>query len=352
VSELRAFRRLAQVVASRPFDGREILDGACEQVRESFPFETARWLMLEDAEFLAPALEARRASQLDDPQEGPAVVVPLLVGDRCLGFLVADRGGDGIEVDEDELELLTAFGRLVAALVDKASRFELLERHERTMNDFVSLASHELRAPISVVHGISATLYLHGDRLDDHQILELREMLFEQTARVRDLADQLLDLSRLDSDLPPVRLERFSPRERLDQLLPRIAADRLGDLKVRVGPELELTTDASAFDRVASNLILNALRHGLPPVEVTAESGDEFRLVVEDRGEGVEAAFVPQLFERFSRSDASRRSGSSGSGLGLAIAHAFAEALGGTLAYEAVEPRGARFTFALPHLHG
>jgi signal transduction histidine kinase len=62
----------------------------------------------------------------------------------------------------------------------------------------------------------------------------------------------------------------------------------------------------------------------------------------------VEPGFVPRLFERFSRSDESRRSGEAGSGLGLAIASAYARALGGELAYEPAEPRGARFTLSLP----
>jgi signal transduction histidine kinase len=58
--------------------------------------------------------------------------------------------------------------------------------------------------------------------------------------------------------------------------------------------------------------------------------------------------FEPRLFERFSRSDESRRSGLPGAGLGLSIASAYANALGGELGYEAAEPRGARFTLSLP----
>jgi signal transduction histidine kinase len=100
---------------------------------------------------------------------------------------------------------------------------------------------------------------------------------------------------------------------------------------------------------VAANLILNALRHGRPPVAVRADEGAEgFRLVVEDRGEGVPPEFVPHLFERFSRSAESRRSGTPGAGLGLSIAAAYAEAIGGRLGYEPAEPNGARFTLTLP----
>jgi signal transduction histidine kinase len=224
---------------------------------------------------------------------------------------------------------------------------ELVEADE-LRGEFVALASHELRAPISVVHGIAATLHLRGDELEAEQIHELRQTLFEQTGRLRDLADQLLDLSRMDSKPLPVQPEAFHPRERLDELLPRIAAGRLDDVDVKVDPEHEVTTDAVAFERIAANLILNALRYGRPPVEVKAERAGEYRLVVEDHGDGVEPEFVPRLFDRFSRSDETRRKGAPGAGLGLAIASAYAGAVGGYLRYERARPRGARFTFTLP----
>jgi signal transduction histidine kinase len=73
-----------------------------------------------------------------------------------------------------------------------------------------------------------------------------------------------------------------------------------------------------------------------------------YRLVVEDRGDGVAPEFVPRLFQRFSRGDEAQRQGLPGAGLGLAIASAYARAVGGELRYERATPRGARFTFTLP----
>ena len=211
--------------------------------------------------------------------------------------------------------------------------------------DFVSIASHELRTPISVVHGIAATLQARVDDLQHEQVHALLGQLVAQTDRLRELADQLLDLSRIESDGATGHPERFDPRERLEELVPRIAGDRAGDVHVRADAGRTMVADAVAFDRVAANLILNALRYGAPPVDVCLE---EHRLVVEDRGPGVAPEFVPRLFERFTRSDESRRSGQTGSGLGLAIAVAYARCLGGELGYEPAKPRGARFTLSLP----
>ncbi len=214
--------------------------------------------------------------------------------------------------------------------------------------DFVSIASHELRAPIAVVHGIAATLHDRIDNLDEGQVHALLGTLVQQTDRLRDLADQLLDLTQIESGSSAAHEERFHPRERVEELLPRIAADRLDDVRVRVHGDCELVADAAAFERVAANLIVNALRYGEAPVEIRSENGDCFRLVVEDRGDGVDPDFVPHLFERFSRSDETRRAGVPGAGLGLSIASAYAASLGGTLEYEPAQPHGARFTLSLP----
>jgi signal transduction histidine kinase len=202
-----------------------------------------------------------------------------------------------------------------------------------------------------VVHGIAATLHARIDDLREEQVRALLGTLVQQTDRLRDLADQLLDLSRIESGAVSFA-ERFHPRERLDELVPRIAGERAADVRVLVDEDTQLVADPIAFERVAANLILNALRYGQAPVEVRCQDGTRFRLLVEDYGPGVDPEFVPQLFDRFSRSDDTRRSGAPGAGLGLAIATAYAEALGGRLDYEPAEPRGARFVLSLPGARG
>ena len=305
--EERALQVLARVVADSPFRARELIDRVCTGTRDAFGFDAVEWR----------------------PRVG---LVPVQAKGRP-------------PPDDADLSVLSALGEATAAVADRARD---ASRADRRKTDFVSVASHELRTPISVVHGIAATLHARIGDLDDGQIQALLGTLVQQTDRLRDLADQLLDLSRIESGPAGLRPERFNPRERLEELLPRIAGDRVGDVRVDVEPAAELFADPIAFERVAANLILNALRYGAPPVDVRCETGERFRLVVEDRGTGVAPAFVPRLFERFSRSDETRRTGQSGSGLGLSIACAYADAMGGRLEYADAEPRGARFTLSLP----
>jgi signal transduction histidine kinase len=305
--EERALHVLTRVVSDSPFRARELIDRVCVGTREAFGFKRVEW----------------------HPPDG----------------LVPVAGEGEPPPDQADLSVLSALGEAAAAVAEKARD---VGDADRLKYDFVSIASHELRAPISVVHGIAATLQARVDDLRADQVHALLGQLVVQTDRLRDLADQLLDLSRIESGGAVGPPERFDPRERLDDLLPRIAGERAGEVRVLVEPGSTVVVDPAAFDRVAANLILNALRYGAPPVEVRGEPGDPFRLVVEDRGPGVAPEFVPLLFERFTRSDDSRRTGVHGSGLGLAIATAYAKAFGANLAYEPAQPRGARFTLSLP----
>jgi signal transduction histidine kinase len=391
-SRLNVFSELARVVAAGPYRVEEVLDGICTQVRTAFGFDRAllvrldeyartvhavvlqgvewpgdQWLRLEAFPFLERAMETRRTVVVGDPVAeraipgalverfgvGEILAVPLSVEDRCLGFLVLDRNGAALGLDPDDLELLTALGAVAAVLIEKADQYaelqaahEELRRLDEVKSDFVSIASHELRNPIAVVHGITSTLHLRGDALTGDQLHQLRSTLYDQSSRLAALTEQLLDLSRLEAGA--VRFEpcRFHPREHIDALLPRLAPDRLPDVRVSVPPELDVFTDPYGFERIVGNLIMNALRYGRPPVEVDAETNGQVRVVVQDHGDGVEPAFIPRLFDRFSRADRSHRS--DGAGLGLAIAHSFALALGGELGYERRDPHGACFTLTLP----
>ena len=305
--EERALQLLARVVAESPFRARELIDRVRTETRDAFGYKRVEW-------------------------DADGALVP-----------VAEDGSP--PPDEADVSVLSALGEATAAVAERARD---VDHADRRKNDFVSIASHELRTPISVVHGIAGTLHARIGELRDDQVHALLGTLVQQTDRLRDLADQLLDLSRLESGTATGPAERFRPRERIDELVPRIAADCVDQVHVSIDPGCEIVADPIAVERVVANLILNALRYGEPPVEVRVETGADFRLVVEDRGRGVPPEFVPRLFDRFSRSDETRRAGAPGAGLGLAIAAAFAETLGGRLCYEAAEPRGARFILALP----
>jgi signal transduction histidine kinase len=394
-AELRIVQDLARVVASGPYRVEEIVDRICAEVRGAFGFERAmlvrydpesqtlfavvqqgvewpgeQWLMFDRFPFLVEALECSQAVFVEDARSARAmpskiidmfgvhsiVGVPLMVEGQCLGFIVGDRkeGGGRFQLTQNELSFLTTLGAVAAVFIAKAEQYGVLQEAldelkqlDAAKSEFISIASHELRTPIAAVHGLVATLHRRGEELSQEQFADIVSGLYSSTSRLSELTEQLLDLSRIDAGVVPLEPKTFNARDSLVSLVADLAPHAM-QIELDVPDSLELTCDPHAFERVVSNVLVNAVLYGRPPVIVRARRDEVTRVVVEDRGGGVDPSFAPRLFERFTRSAKARRTRIDGAGLGLSIAHSFARAIGGDLSYEAAEPTGARFTLVLP----
>ena len=255
---------------------------------------------------------------------------------------------------DEERKLLSALGSLTGLALDRARLFArersaraTLLRADELKSQFVALAAHELRSPVSAIYGLSETIAERGDELAPERLEELQTSLTMQIRRLRELVEQLLDLSRLDAEAVVIKPQRVWVRDRLEKIVKSVSPLESVQIGLEVDPALEAELDVDALDRIISNLILNACRYGKPPVLVTAarEQG-ALRVTVQDHGPGVPAEFVPQLFDRFARSDAS--AASPGTGLGLAIARSYARAHRGEVSYRPAAPHGAAFELVLP----
>ena len=299
---------------------------------------------------LAEARETKSLALVCDGEVGDATcafALPLISAEQCLGFLSGHRRSIA-PPDEAEADALSTVGVVTATLLENALARQETQRLDVLKSEFIALAAHELRNPLSSIYGIFLTLEARGDSLAEPDRLALRDALREQTTRMRILIEQLLDLSRFDLAAIQVVPEPLRLRPRIEELVRTLAGARPEVVRIAVPPDLEAVVDPTALDRMLSNLVANALSHGEPPITVTAARRDtHLRLAVEDRGPGVRREFVPKLFDRFARSSESR-SRTDGSGLGLAIAQAYARAHGGDIAYEPAVPHGARFEVVIP----
>jgi signal transduction histidine kinase len=282
---------------------------------------------------------------------GAMVVAPLVSDGRPLGFLVADRRGAPIELGGVTRDLLRVICVLTATLIEKELEREELRRLEQLKSSFVAVASHELRTPFATIYGAVTTLREHRARLSPEDAETLLTGLYAAAERMRVLIEQLLDVAVAESGAAELRIEPAPLRQ---LVLSSVASFDEGARGVEIDvPEVRVEVDRLAFERVLTNLLQNAFRYGSPPIRVSATpQGAYVLLAVEDRGRGVEEAFVPHLFDRFTRSETSGADQSAGSGLGLAIARTYAEALGGSLVYEPARPNGARFLFRLRAVQG
>jgi signal transduction histidine kinase len=267
--------------------------------------------------------------------------VPLVVGEGVVGVLHVGSLTHRTFTDDDT-DLLQLVADRVALAIERARLHEKVVLLDQLKLNFVAIASHELRTPATSVYGVLATLVERGDQLSPATRDELLHVGYEHGERLRRLIEQLLDLSRLDAHAISVE-----PRPLvLQSVLTDIAAAVVPagtPLEIDVAPNVAVVADPLVLERALSNVLINAVRYGDPPIHVKAEQRDRhIRIAVEDHGTGVPEELQPRLFERFARGDAAR-----GSGLGLAIARAYARAHGGDLVYSPGE-RGARFELIVP----
>jgi K+-sensing histidine kinase KdpD len=269
---------------------------------------------------------------------------PLLIGEDVLGVVHVGTLTPRI-FTPDDVELLRVVAGRAALAIDRALAYEDLLRMTELQREFIALAAHELRTPATTVYGLAATLAKR--ELPDELVEELQQTLHSQAERMSRLVEQLLDMSRLDAASIRLNPEPIALKAELEQI---VRANALGDeqfVEIDVSESEAVVLDRAVLERVVGNLVTNAVRHGDLPVRIVARQHDaHLRLSVQDSGEGIDPEFVPNLFDRFQRSDAARQTGT-GAGLGLSIARLYARAHGGDLVYNA-DAEGARFDLVLP----
>ncbi len=299
----------------------------------------------EEAELLALGLRSR-------------LVTPLLVGPRPIGMISFVRS-EPFAFGDDEVELISLLGRLVATAVQNIRAYEAerqtveeLRRLSALRADFVSLVSHELRSPMAAVIGAARTLQDRWRTLAPGQREAFLALIGDETNRLAALIGDVLDTSRIEAgtfsysftDVDLGRLVRDAVATASvgqDEL--RVRADVAGSVPVVRG-------DRERLRQVLTNLIENAVKYSPAGDEVTVTVRPEnglVRLEVTDNGPGIPRDQQRLIFEKFGRAEVPGGS-KPGTGLGLFIARSIVEAHGGTLDVRSRPASGATFELTLP----
>lgn len=233
------------------------------------------------------------------------------------------------------------FNRMAGVLADTIRRLEAAQHQNRR---FVADVSHELRTPLAALVAEASIMAEHLDELPP-QSRRAGELLVADVRRLRELVEELMELSRFDASaeevaLEPVDLVRFirsviaarQPTARFDPPMASLIVD----------------ADPRRLDRIVGNFLDNAREHAAASeVTVDLTLGDEDLIIaVSDRGPGVPEDRLERIFDRFTKLDPSRSGGSSG--LGLAIAAEHAALLGGYLQAMNRDGGGLRLELVLP----
>ncbi|MDF2713035.1 MAG: histidine kinase, partial [Nonomuraea muscovyensis] len=311
-------------------------------------------------------LERRREPTPDDQSEpGAWRILATSGGTPCTHPAAADTdvliderlvlAARGRLLDASDRKVLEAFAAEAAValrqerLREEADQAKPLAEADRMRTALLAAVSHDLRTPLAAAKAAVESLRSGDVDWSPEDRAELLATADESLARLGRLVDNLLDMSRLQAgalglSLQPVALEEIAPR----------AIDDLGPLRDRVKGDLstdlpEVMADPALLERVLVNLMTNAVRYSPPEEQVLitgSRYGDQVEIRVIDRGPGIPAEAVEQVFVPFQR--LGDRDNDTGVGLGLALSRGLTEAMGGTLTPEETPGGGLTMIVKLP----
>ncbi len=308
----------------------------------------------------------RDLTERDSPADEPLLalglrselVTPLLLGARPIGMLSLSRDRPDA-FSEDEVELVSLLGRLVATAVQnirayeaERRRVEELARLSQLRADFVSLVSHELRSPMAAVIGAARTLQDRWRMLTAAQRESFLALIGDETSRLADLVGDVLDTSRIEAGTFSYRFEEVDLGRVVDEAVETaaLAQQEVPVLASVRGALPAIRGDRARLRQVLGNLIENAVKYSPEGGEVrvsAAAANGAVQIAVRDAGPGIPSEQQERIFEKFGRADVEGGS-KPGTGLGLFIARSIAEAHGGSLDVTSGADAGSTFTLTLP----
>jgi signal transduction histidine kinase len=252
-----------------------------------------------------------------------------------------------------ELQALSEQFNTMASRLEQS--VEIIRRDRDRSRDFLADVSHELRTPIAAMHTFIELLQgpAGEDRAARQEFLESSAV---QLARLDWLAQNLLELSKLDSGLVLLDLRPDDIRGTIESAVEQhqALAERRGiDLRTTLPDRpLRISHDGPRVGQVVGNLVANALkfteRGGEVAVAVAREADGGARIEVADTGVGIHPAELPHIFERFYRGAQANEARGTGSGLGLSIVKSIVDMHHGTIEVQSRVGRGSRFVVTLP----
>jgi len=282
----------------------------------------------------------------------------LIMGIIIIGsILVAYATGTRYIKNPETIALIVLFIALILFIIAFiiTRSFERMAEASRMKSEFISIVSHQLRAPLSNLRW--AIEFLMSGRLGktEEKQADYFKILKENSARMEELVQDLLIVSRLETATLPLKKKEISLVDLTKELIKEFEPfAKASNVDISFEPEENLPkifADPSQISLVIENLLDNAIRYikdkGKVSIKLKKQRG-HFYFEIEDNGVGIPKEDQKYIFQKFFRSENVLRYQTQGSGLGLYISKAVVERSGGKIGFKSEENKGSTFWFTLP----
>ena len=282
------------------------------------------------------------------------LIVPLNAGGTTIGTIGLWRERTPEPFNLDDQQFLQDLADRAGLAVDNARLYSHAQAAIAARDEFLSVAAHELKTPVTSLRGYAQLLLRQLRRGEDIPTERLQNALASidrQTWRLSVLISQLLDTSRIHSGELSVDPGRTDIKDLVGELIEQAATlSDTHEIVVDIAGPLIANVDALRIEQVLTNLIENAIKYspsgGVVRVEAGIDDSGDLRIAVEDTGPGIPEDERERVFDRFYQIN-SQASG--GMGLGLFISRQIVAMHGGTIGVEAPDAGGTRFVLRLPN---
>ncbi len=308
------------------------------------------------AYLVAAAKDARHLEIMRELRCDSCMVVPIITRGKVMGAISIVSATSEHIYNENDLAMAEELGRRAGIAIDNAFLYEAAQKAIRTRDEFMSIASHELKTPIT-----SLKLQLQMTRKatkpeqavapSPEKLAKVLDISNAQVNRLTKLVDDLLDVSRIQAGQLSFNFETLDISQLVAEMVDRYADHLKASgcvVSVDAPQKVRVCADRFRMEQVILNLLSNAAKYGSgKPVEISVRQVDGHVLVsCRDRGLGIPAEMIDKVFERFERVSVS--SHISGLGLGLYISREIVRAHNGTIRVESEPGKGSVFTVELP----
>ena len=297
------------------------------------------------------------------------IVVPVFVGSQWWGFIGFEDYAEGQTGSQAELDAFKSVAVTFGAAIQRKRTEEALERAKvkveekvreaevlaKAQSDFISMASHQLRSPLTSVRWYSERLLKHRETLEDKQV-ESAEVIHKTAVQLAAIVDDLLNLSRMEQGSVAVTLSMGDIHQLIDEvvteLLPQAEQKQIKITRQKDTAVRPINLDEKLVSQVLLNLVSNAIKYtdngGQVTIKTTWVPEAYIKVEVADNGIGIPQAEQGRIFDRFYRSAKAIDLKVEGTGLGLSVAKMMVEEWGGTIGFTSAEGQGSIFYCTIP----